>query len=85
MGNPCVSKMAPFRYLLTAKDCPNLGHQGDARNDDAENVEFLASIRGRDIVCVEDVRLSMILPKFPGNRGQPMCLQMAHSLLPNQG
>ena len=25
VGNPCVSKMASICYLVTAKNCPNLG------------------------------------------------------------
>ena len=59
--------MAPFCYLLTAEDWPNLGWKsapmGGWPKRDTENGTFLAAIRVRNIAPSDDERS----PKPPQN------------------
>ena len=61
MGNPCVAKMAPFRELIAAVDCPSSGEKS-------------GPLGAAEMVPKWGI-LSRDFSKILGGHGKSMCLQ----------
>ena len=87
-GNPWVSKMAPFCYLITAGGGLNSGYiKGLCRMTriGGQNWAFFAAIRGPNGPSSEDDIMFAIYLDPQGNRGKPMGIQIDLFLLAKHG